>query len=456
AKVSAAQRLQSNAGLCFQGMNLVGKGFRLAPLQVQSLGYPLDALPEVIKPHRNARDMMQGGEDSWVIDFFGFTAEQARDQHPALYQWLLDRVKPERDHNNRESRRRNWWLFGEPVGRLRTAWKSLPRVILTPETSKHRLFEFQPLPFCPDHKLYAICSADAFVLGVLSCGVHARWALRAGGRLGFGNDPTWTNTTCFLPFVFPDASPEKRARIAALAEQIDTHRKRQQSAHPDLTLTGIYNVLEKLRRNEPLNAKEKVIHDHGLVSVLRELHDELDHAVFAAYGWNDLAAVLVGKPGATTPYPEKSAEQAAAEEELLSRLVALNAERAAEEARGLIRWLRPEFQAATPQPAEQTEIDVETRADTAAQGEAGNAGGTHGAGPAMPKRAPWPATLPEQIRVVAETITAAPGPLDLEQLAAHFTGRGPWKKRLPDIVDSLAALGRVKAERVGERLVWRG
>jgi len=126
--------------------------------------------------------------------------------------------------------------------------------------------------------------------------------------------------------------------------------------------------------------------------------------------------------------------------------VALNAERAAEEARGVVRWLRPEFQAATPQPAEQAEIDVETSADTDAQGEAGNAGGTRGAGPAMLKRAPWPATLPEQIRVVAETIAAAPGPLDLEQLAAHFTGRGPWKKRLPDIVDSLVALGRVKAD----------
>lgn len=57
---------------------------------------------------------------------------------------------------------------------------------------------------------------------------------------------------------------------------------------------------------------------------------------------------------------------------------------------------------------------------------------------------------------MADAVAAAPQGLDLDQLAARFTGRGPWKKRLPDIVDSLAALGRVKAERVGERLVWRG
>lgn len=70
--------------------------------------------------------------------------------------------------------------------------------------------------------------------------------------------------------------------------------------------------------------------------------------------------------------------------------------------------------------------------------------------PAVPlpggTRLPWPDTLPEQIRVVTEVVLAAPAPLDLEQLAAHFIGRGPWKKRLPDIVDSLAALGRVKSE----------
>jgi hypothetical protein len=88
-------------------------------------------------------------------------------------------------------------------------------------------------------------------------------------------------------------------------------------------------VLEKARAGESLTAKQRTVHDHGLVTVLRELHDELDRAVFDAYGWNELAAVLVGRPGATTPLADKPAEQAQAEEELLSRLVRLNAERAA-------------------------------------------------------------------------------------------------------------------------------
>lgn len=113
---------------------------------------------------------------------------------------------------------------------------------------------------------------------------------------------------------------------------------------------------------------------------------------------------------------------------MLSRLVALNAERATEEARGLVRWLRPEFQARQT-AAVQTEIADEEQP----------------ARPAAPAaRQPWPASLPEQIRLVADTVAAAPRPMSLDQLAESFTGRGPWKKRLPEIVASLEALGRLR------------
>ena len=88
-------------------------------------------------------------------------------------------------------------------------------------------------------------------------------------------------------------------------EQLETHRKRRQQQHPGLTMTGMYNVLEKLRREEPLTDKDKEIHEQGLVSVLRELHDDLDRAVFEACGWDDLAEKLVGRPGVTTPWSEK-------------------------------------------------------------------------------------------------------------------------------------------------------
>ena len=100
-----------------------------------------------------------------------------------------------------------------------------------------------------------------------------------------------------------------------------------------------------LRGGDPLAAKERTIHGQGVVSVLLDLYDDLDRAVFDVHGWGDLPERLVGRPGATTPLPNKPADQAEAEEELLSRLVDLNAQRAAEESRGQVRWLQPEFQA---------------------------------------------------------------------------------------------------------------
>ena len=107
-----------------------------------------------------------------------------------------------------------------------------------------------------------------------------------------GNDPVYNKSKCFEAFQFPDVKPALKARIRDLAEQLDAHRKRQQTQHADLTLTGMYNVLEKLKTGATLNAKEKVIHEHGLVAVLKTLHDELDRAVLEAYGWSDLAPLL--------------------------------------------------------------------------------------------------------------------------------------------------------------------
>jgi hypothetical protein len=225
-----------------------------------------------------------------------------------------------------------------------------------------------------------------------------------------------------------------------LAEQIEAHRKLQQAKHPDLTLTGMYNVLEQLRSSEALTPKERTIHDHGLVSVLRELHDDLDRAVFDAYGWNDLAAELVGKPGATTPLPDKPAAQAAAEEELLARLVTLNAERAAEEARGLVRWLRPEFQQKAAGIAVQTEIAGEAEA---------------AAVPAA-VRQPWPKEAAAQAKALADLLAASPAPLALDEIAARFSARGRWRERLTPMLETLVVLGRAQHDLSGPIARFRG
>ncbi|HLE84491.1 MAG TPA: class I SAM-dependent DNA methyltransferase, partial [Thermoanaerobaculia bacterium] len=234
---------------------------------------------------------------------------------------------------------------------------------------------------------------------------------------------------------FPTPTDALSARIRALAEDVDAHRKRQQAAHTGLTLTGMYNVLEKLKSGEPLTPKEREIHEQGLVSILKQLHDELDLAVLEAYGWGDLAPLMEIVNGnaqpATAGVADREEARRALDEALLERLVALNAERAAEERRGLVRWLRPEFQRPEGAPAAaQDEIDLGEAAAAVVP---------------VPRR-PWPKTLTEQVKAVAEALASTPEPVTEAELAARFTARSPWRRRLANILEMLVTLGQARQE----------
>ena len=416
ANVAGAKRLQANDRLSNRGVIPHGAGFIVTPDEARSLGLgTAPGLEKHIRPYRNGRDLTGTPRGILVIDLFGLQADDVRQRFPAVYQWLLERVKPERDQNPERSRRENWWLFARPNTELRGALAGLPRYIVTGQVAKHRVFQWLDASILPDDKLIAVASADALHLGVLSSRLHVEWALASGGTLE--DRPVYSKSTCFEAFPFPDLDPAGALaeRIRTLAEHIDAHRKTQLAAHPDATLTATYNVLEKLRSGEALTPKEKVVHEHGLVGVLKSLHDELDAAVLQAYGWADL----------TLP---------ADTDTLLTRLVELNAKRAAEEAAGTVRWLRPEFQ--------QAEHGEQAALHTGAEDEDETIEGkpTH----AAVVQRPWPTGLTEQIKAVAGVLSGAGQGLDLEGLASHFSGRGRWRERLPTLLDTLAALGRAR------------
>ncbi len=448
ANVAAAKPLRANTNLSNRGVQLFGAGFIVTREEAAQLGLgSTPGLEKHIREYRNGRDLTGTQRDVLVIDLFGLESEKVRTQFPAVYQWVFEQVKPERDQNNRATYRQNWWIFGEPRKVLRHQLHGLPRYIATVETAKHRVFQLLDASVLPDNKLVAIAMSDACVLGVLSSQAHAVWALAVGSRLGVGNDPVYVKSTCFETFPFPDAdtslTPALRALIGELAEQIDAHRKARQAAHPTLTLTGLYNVLDKLRAGQALTPKDRAVHEQGLVSVLRSLHDELDAAVLAAYGWQDLGAA----PHAL------DASHSAWTDALLHRLVELNARRAAEEAAGTVRWLRPEYQRPGAQ-AQQARMDLGTE-DTEGTQDTENAQTARtaaGAAPASTPPQPWPATLPEQIKIVANVLSQSPTPLDLDTLASRFKARGRWRDRLPTILDTLAAIGRAHALGEGR---WR-
>src|SRR5262249_11333822 len=149
--------------------------------------------------------------------------------------------------------------------------------IATVETAKHRVFQFLDASILSDNMLVCMALDDAFFLGVLSSRIHVVWTLNSGGTLE--DRPRYTKSKCFDPFPFPDPPEALKAQIREVAEELDALRKKQQAEHPRLTLTQIYNVLQKLRAGTPLTSQEEIIKDRGLVLILCELHDKIDALV---------------------------------------------------------------------------------------------------------------------------------------------------------------------------------
>ena len=401
--VAAAVPLKANSGLSCPGVKLHGSGFLITREQARTLGLGREPdLEAHIRPYLNGRDLLHQSRGLLAIDLFGLELSAVRDRFPAVYQWVLERVKPERDQNRRRSRRENWWLFGECVPAWRAMSRGLDRYITTAETAKHRIFVFLPAAVLPDNMLINIALADAFHLGVLSSRIHATWASAAGGRIGVGNDPRYTKTLCFDPFPFPAASEAQRQRIRQLGESLHAHRQARQSLHDDLELTALYNVVEKERAGTPLTDRERGIHAAGLVAVLLEIHQQLDAAVAEAYGWP-----------ADLP-----------EEAILQRLVSLNGERAEEERSGLVRWLRPELQASADTP-----VMVQQSLLSSAAGDTA---------PSTAAPTPWPKTWPERVQAV-DALIGCGGEWTAEQVARRF--RGAVRKEVGQILEGLTALG---------------
>lgn len=450
ADVSSAAPLKANAQISSTGVIPHGAGMLVTPEVAATLD---ENAP--IKPYRNGKDLTGKARGIMVIDCHPLTAEQVLSQYPKLFQWLINHVKPERDVNPDKDLRTKWWLHRRNNDDMRKALAGLPAYIATVMTAKHRVFQFLDGEILPDQMLVTIASNHPLHLGILSSQVHVDWALAKGGTLE--DRPRYNKTTCFETFPFPSddtgLTPELAQQIGQLAEQIDAHRKARQAAHDTVTLTGLYNVLEKLRRQEPLNAKEKTLHEHGLVSVLLTLHNELDKAVLQAYGWPDLAPI---------PHADDTARQAWTDT-LLQRLVDLNTRRAAEEAAGTVRWLRPEFQdparrsasAPSPDPVPQ-QTPLPGLPDPTPETPTDDPSDTPTAAIAAPaSRQPWPAGLPQQTRLLADTLATSPVPLTLAQLAERFTGRGPWKKSLPTLLEVLESIGRAQRVEGSEPQAWR-
>jgi hypothetical protein len=396
--------LVANVGVVSVGFDPQAGGFVLSPDEANRLlaepGYDV-----VVRRYLNGRDLARRPRGVFIIDF-GLMSEEEASRYPLAFEIVRDRVKPERASNKRKGYREVWWRFGENRVVWRNAGAGLLRFIGTTRVAKHRVFQFVEASVAPDGKIVCVGVDDPFFLGVLSSTIHITWADAAGSRLGVGNDSTYNHSRCFSPFPFPHAEALVRGRIEELASRLSALREAAIARDERVTVTEMYNIVEKLRRAEALVPAEREIHELAACGVLKDLHDEIDALVAEAYGW---------------PWPMER-------EETLERLVSLHDERVEEEKRGMIRWLRPDYQISryASKGAAPSELALVIPA----------------AASKVDARRPWPATAVEQLTAVGAAVAQAPRSVD--EIAAAFSGAR--KDLVARHLETLAMMGEISLD----------
>ncbi|MFN9062849.1 MAG: type IIL restriction-modification enzyme MmeI, partial [Pseudanabaena sp.] len=475
--LSRAINLRSNFNLCSRGFELGGRGFIVDPIAAEKwiLSQPL--LGDYVRPYISGRDIVTRWEKEYVIDFYELSEEQAINLGEP-FQYLLEKVKPVRAINQEKSRQEKWWLFRRSGGLIRAALQGLNRFIVTVHTAKHRAFIFLDKSVIPDATIVVFALDDSYYLGILSSSVHVIWTLASGGTLE--DRPRYNQTRCFNPFPFPDATLEQKEKIRQLGERLDRHRKQVQAEHPEVTITGMYNLLEKLRKGEDFTDKDREYNNKALVSTLKQIHDELDNAVLEAYGWEDLISSSPssqlgvrdlssppsqgGVRGGSLPqseelYPPQSPlERGEAidlssppsqggvrggfdiTEIILDRLVTLNAQRAEEERNGHIRWLRPEYQAPN-----------EVRTQTIIEG----VGESEEVAIAPAEVKTFPKQPKDQLAAIRDLLRTSNNPWTIAQIAAQFKNGGRYKNAISENLERLEWFGILHCHQEAQIKYWQ-
>jgi hypothetical protein len=267
--------------------------------------------------------------DRFIVDF-GEMSEMEAARWPAILEIVRQWVQPTRfaltTQSGASTLKQYWWRYAFSAKEVREAKRTLTRVLVTSQTSKHRIFCFLPADWVFDQKVIVFANDSWNFFGVMSSRPHEIWASFFGSTMK--DDPVYTPPNCFNTFPFPlnfDVNP----LIGSLA--ISLHEFRESvMLHRNEGLTSICN-----RINDPNE-------DSADIKRLRELHAAMDRAVLDAYGWQDLQPVCEFLPEFDDEeeedeggHPKKKKYRYRwpdeIHDEVLARLLDLNRQRALEE-----------------------------------------------------------------------------------------------------------------------------
>ncbi len=276
-----------------------------------------------------------------VIFLSDLKEESELERFGPLAKIVRERVYPERmrlrDTSSGKQLKKKWWAYQAHRPKLYERAYRLERVIVTSLVSSHLSFTFVPAVSVFSHKLGVIPTSSAALFACVQSRPHELWTRFLSAPNGDG--VSYSPTDCFSTFPFPEPL-EENAAIEAAGEAYYAFRAEMMSAR-DQGLTDTYNRFHSR------------VESTADIARLRALHHEMDVAVLRAYaclassrveaeGWSDLA------DRAAPAFIEQDADEgrtpktrldwpAEFKDEVLARLLALNAIRAAEErAAGLV------------------------------------------------------------------------------------------------------------------------
>lgn len=304
------RNLLQNDGKAFIGDYLQGIGFVLEPAEAEALRLKDVRNTECTYPFLNGEDINRdlGQRPSrYVICFHDWSLEHAHD-YPDLLEIVEQRVKPGRMEIKRTRNRKAWWRFADYRRGLRRAIAPLRRVLVRSLTSELHAMALVPNQYVYSHAVGVFAFDDDYHFALLQSNVHEVWLRKQASSLR--TDIRYTPTDCFDTFAFPQ-QPSTEAGMCAerLGGEYHEHRRQTMLAR-NLGLTKTYNLF-----HSPDRTDADILH-------LRELHAEMDRAILACYGWQDLDpqhSFYQNDRGQT-----RFTVSPAARRELLKRLLELN------------------------------------------------------------------------------------------------------------------------------------
>jgi hypothetical protein len=345
-------RLRANAGKSFVGSFVLGMGFTFeegapddvgdgppgTPTSIRRMQELLAAHPqyaEVVMPYIGGEEVNSSPTHAhrrYVINFGDRSEAECRERFPHLMAIIEAKVRPERDRNNVEAIRRNWWRYKRPTPDLRAAIAGLDRVLVISRVTQHASIARLPIGMVYAETLIVFPFQSHAAFAALQSGVHDLWARFFGSSLGDGL--RYTPSDCFETFPFPH-DWEARPDLEAAGQAYYDFRAALMVANNE-GLTKTYNRFHTPDDHDPQIAR------------LRTLHAAMDRAVLDAYGWGDVPvacefieenppadddeAAPGGGGGRARARKWRYQWPEAVREEVLGRLLALNAARAAAEA----------------------------------------------------------------------------------------------------------------------------